>query len=63
MDSRARVLRSRLALGWSRALWIVFRSSHLEDEDRQEDFGLFSSFRSCIKIDSIDMLKFTHTKV
>ena len=36
----------------------MFRSGRLEDEDRQEDFGLFIS---CIKIDSIDMLKFTHT--
>ena len=36
----------------------MFESDHLEDEDRQEDFGLF---RSCVKIDSIDMLKFTHT--
>ena len=36
----------------------MFGSSRLEDEDRQEDFGLF---RSCVKIDSVDMLKFTHT--
>ena len=60
VDSRARASRSHLALGWSQAHWIVFGSDHLEDEDRQEDFGLF---RSCVKIDSIDMLKFTHTQV
>ena len=30
----------------------------LEDEDRQEDFDLF---RSYVKVDSIDMLKFTYT--
>ena len=42
-------LRSHLALGWSQAHWIMFRSGRLEDEDRQENFGLF---RSCVKIDS-----------
>ena len=25
---------------WSQALWIVFGSSRLGDEDQQEDFGL-----------------------
>ena len=58
VDSRARASRSHLALGWSLAYWIVFGSGRLEDEVLQEDFSLF---RSCIKIDSIDMLKFTHT--
>ena len=63
VDSRARASRSHLALGWSQARWIVFGSSRLEDGDRQEDLGLFSlvMFRSCVKIDSIDMLKFTYT--
>ena len=42
MDSRARASRSHLALGWSQARWIMFGSGRLEDEDRQEDFGLFS---------------------
>jgi len=28
------------ALIWSQARWIVFGSGRLEDEDRQEDFGL-----------------------
>jgi len=57
---RARASRSHLALIRSQARWIVFRSGRLEDEDQQEDFGLF---RSCVKIDSIDMLKFTYTQV
>ena len=56
--TRARASRSHLALGWSQARWIVLGSGRLEDEDRQEDFDLF---RSCVNIDSIDMLKFTHT--
>jgi len=31
---------------WSQTLWIVFGSSHLGEEDRQEDLylGLFSYF-------------------
>ena len=60
VNSRARTSRSHLALSWSQALLIVFGSGHLEDEDRQEDFALF---RSCVKIDSVDMLKFMHTQV
>ena len=60
VDSRAGASRSHLALGWSQARWIVFGLGRLEDEDRQEDFDLF---RSCVKIDSVDMLKFTHTQV
>ena len=36
----------------------LFGSGHLEDKDRQKNFSLF---RSCVKIDSVDMLKFTHT--
>ena len=39
-DSRARVLRSHLALGRSQALWIMFGSSRLGDENRREDFSL-----------------------
>ena len=58
VDLRARASRSHLELGWSQALWIVFGSGRLEDEDRQEDFSLF---RSYVKIDSVDMLKFTLT--
>ena len=58
VDSRARVSISHLALAWSQALCIMFGSGRLEDDDRQEDFDLF---RSYVKIDSIDMLKFTHT--
>ena len=50
--------RSHLALIWSQAHWIVVESGHLEDENQQEDFGLF---RSCVKIDIVDMLKFTYT--
>jgi len=60
VDSRARASRSHLVLSWSQALWIVFGSGRLEDKDRQKDFSLF---RSCVKIDSVDMLKFTHTQV
>ena len=62
-DSRAHASRSHLALGWSRARWIVFRSSRLGDGVLQEDLDLFSLrlFRSSIKIDSVDMLKYTHT--
>jgi len=37
VDSRARVSRSHLALGWSQALWIKFRSSRLGDKDRQDE--------------------------
>ena len=35
----------------------------IESAWRQEDLSLFSlfEFRSCLKVDSIDMLKFTHT--
>ena len=40
VDSRARALRSHLALGWSQARWNMFGSGRLEDEDHQEDFGL-----------------------
>ena len=50
VDSRARASRSHLALGWSQALWIVFGSSRLEDEDRQEDFGL------CLVYLSLDLV-------
>ena len=38
----------------------MFGSSRLEDEDRQKDLDLF---KSCVKIDSVDMLKFTHAQV
>jgi len=43
VDSRACASRSHLALGWGQALWIVFGSSHLEDEDWWKDLylGLF----------------------
>ena len=60
VDSRARASRSHLALGWSQALWIVFGSSRLGEGVLQGDFGLF---RSCVKIDSVDMLKYTHTHI
>ena len=35
----------------------------IESAWRQEDFGLFSLrlFRSYVKVDSVDMLKFTYT--
>ena len=44
VDTRARASRSHLTLGWSQALWIVFGSSRLGDEDRREDLhlGLFN---------------------
>ena len=58
VDSRARASKSHLALGWRLAHWIVFGSSRLGEGVLQEDLGLF---RSCIKVDSINMLKFTHT--
>ena len=62
VDLRARASRSHLVLGWSQARWIAFGSSRLGERVLQEDFSLF---RSCVKIDSVDMLKFTHahTKV
>ena len=62
VDSRAHASRSHLALGWSQARWIVFGSSRLGEGILQEDLGLFSLklFRSCIKVDSVDMLKFTY---
>ena len=62
-DSRARASSSHLALGWNQARWITFGSSRLGDEVLQEDFGLFSLklFRSCVKVDSVDILKFTYT--
>ena len=65
VDSKARALRSHLPLGWSQARWIVFGSSRIGEGVLQEYFGLcFSLFRSCVKVDSIDMLKFTiHTQV
>ena len=50
MDSRAHASRSHLALGWSQTLGIVFGSSRLEDEDRQEDFGL------CLVYLSLDLV-------
>jgi len=43
VDSRARASRLHLELERGQALWIMFGSSHLGDED-----GLF---RSCIRID------------
>ena len=63
VDSRVRVSRSHLVLGWSQALWIAFGSSRLGEGVLQEDFGLFEFvFRSCVKIDSVNMLKCTtHT--
>ena len=65
-DSRALASSSHLALGWSKARWIAFRLSRLGERVLQEDLGLFSlrMFRSCVKVDSVDMLKFTiHTQV
>ena len=52
VDSRAHVLRSHLALGWSQARWIMFGSSQLGEGVLQEDFSLFSfklEFRSCVR--------------
>ena len=40
MIQELRASRSHLALGWSQAIWIVFGSSHLGEEDRQKDFAL-----------------------
>ena len=40
VNSRARMSRSHLALGWSKALWIVVGSSQLGEGVLQEDFGL-----------------------
>ena len=62
--SRAHASRSHLVLGWSQALWAVFRPSPLGDEDRREDLylGLFIlELRSCVKIVSFDMLKYIYT--
>ena len=42
VDSRARALRSHLALGWSQDRWIAFGSSRLGDGVLQEDLDLFS---------------------
>ena len=53
-DSKAHASRSHLVVRWSQAQRIVFGSSHLGEEDLQEDLylGLFSlKFRSCIRID------------
>jgi len=64
VNSRARVSRSHLALGWSNALWIVFGSSRLGEEVPTRRLRFVFSlvvFRSCVKIDSVDMLKFTRT--
>ena len=44
VDLRVRASRSHLALGWSQARWIVFRSSRLREGVLQEDLGLFSLF-------------------
>ena len=51
------------ALCWSQARWIIFRSNRLGEGVLQEDLGLFSLrlFRSCVKVDSIDILKFICT--
>ena len=53
--------RSHLALGWSQALWIesVWRRS-----STRRLWFVFSLvvFRSYVKIDSVDMLKDTHTQ-
>ena len=66
-DSRARVSRSYLALGWSQARWIAFGSSRLGDGVLQEDLGLFSlrfDLDLVLKVDSVDMLKSTiHAQV
>ena len=60
-DSRARA--AHLALGWSQARWIAFGSSRLGEGVLQENLGLFSLrlFRSSVKVDSVDMFKFTYT--
>ena len=63
-DSRARVSSSHLALGWSQARWIAFRSSRLRDGVLQESFSLFNLrfFLDLVsKVDSVDMVKFTYT--
>ena len=62
-DLRARASSSHLALGWSQARWITFGSSQLGEGVLQENLSLFSLrlFRSCVKVDSIDMLKFAYT--
>ena len=56
VDSRARASRSHLALGWSQARSIAFGSRWLGDKK-----NLQFVFRSCVKVDSVDMLKFTYT--
>jgi len=48
VDSRARVSRSHLALGWSQDLWIMFGSSRLGGV-LQEDFSL-SSLNLCLDL-------------
>ena len=66
VDLRARASRSHLVLGWSQARWIVFESSQLGDGVLQEDLGLFclDVLDLVLKVDSVDMLKFTiHTQV
>ena len=64
VDSRVRASRSHLALGWSQARWIAFGSSWHGDK-KTSVCVQFSMFRPCVKVESIDMLKFTraHTQV
>ena len=62
VDSRARASRSHLALSWSQALWIVFGSSRLGEGVLLEDFDLCLVVFRYVKIDSVGLLKDTHTK-
>jgi len=62
VDSRARALRSHLALGWSQARWIAFGSSRLGD--KKISVCIYFVFRSCVKVDSVDNAQLhIHTQV
>ena len=67
VNSRAQVSSSHLTLSWSQTRWIVFGSSRLGEGVLQEDTSLFSlkfGLNLVLKVDSVDMLKFTiHTQV
>ena len=59
-DSRARASRSHLVLSWSQARQIAFGSSRLGDKKTSACLVKIL-FRSCVKVDSVDILKFTQT--
>ena len=63
VDSRARVSRSHLALGLSKLVGLCLDRVVLKMRIDKKTSACLVCVISCVKIDSIDMLKFTQTQV